>query len=340
MFLATSDLHVTDRARDEYRWEIFPWLRMNAENRGVEHVLILGDITDSKDKHSSKLINRLVDELAKFEGIAKVWILRGNHDYVDPNLPYLGFLNRMNPDLVEFITEPRVAKLGKTKALFVPNTKKWRASRWLRRFPLDAGHDFIFAHQTFKTARAANGQKLDGIALSYVSTRATAGARVVSGDIHVPQEIGNVVYCGSPHPIVFGDTFKPRVLFYNGEKLISIPRSTLHKRSLRIRKAESLHLLDLQPGDQIKLQVELPRSEFYRWEKLKEKCLAAAKLLKVECVSIEIVLPRSTKALGTTEDVPAAVSGSPFRTAESALEAYCDHHKLDVGVREAGRKLL
>lgn len=43
-----SDLHLTDSPRDEYRWGLFPWLREQIKVYKIEHLLILGDITDRK----------------------------------------------------------------------------------------------------------------------------------------------------------------------------------------------------------------------------------------------------------------------------------------------------
>jgi UDP-2,3-diacylglucosamine pyrophosphatase LpxH len=54
--IITSDLHLTDRPQDEYRWGIFPWLVNQSKELEVENLFILGDLTDFKDKHSAKII--------------------------------------------------------------------------------------------------------------------------------------------------------------------------------------------------------------------------------------------------------------------------------------------
>ncbi|HWY34909.1 MAG TPA: hypothetical protein VNX68_09695, partial [Nitrosopumilaceae archaeon] len=66
--LITSDLHLTDKDRDEYRWGLFPWLKQQIISYKPTTLLFLGDTTDAKDRHSAKLTNRIVDcftDLAK-----------------------------------------------------------------------------------------------------------------------------------------------------------------------------------------------------------------------------------------------------------------------------------
>ena len=102
--IITSDLHLTDRARDEYRWELFPWLIELVEETGSDEVLILGDLTDAKNNHSAELVNRMVKELTNLP--AHVYVLKGNHDYVDPDQPFFGFLNEIPG--VRFVTHPEM----------------------------------------------------------------------------------------------------------------------------------------------------------------------------------------------------------------------------------------
>jgi len=41
--LITSDLHLTDRDRDEYRWGLFPWIAEQIDKHEVSTLLFLGD---------------------------------------------------------------------------------------------------------------------------------------------------------------------------------------------------------------------------------------------------------------------------------------------------------
>ncbi|RPI87194.1 MAG: hypothetical protein EHM40_23155, partial [Chloroflexi bacterium] len=82
-WLVTSDLHLTDRPRDAHRFGLFKWLAKKQRKHGVKATFILGDITDKKDNHSSALVNRVVNELTQLE--PPVYVLKGNHDFIDPN---------------------------------------------------------------------------------------------------------------------------------------------------------------------------------------------------------------------------------------------------------------
>jgi UDP-2,3-diacylglucosamine pyrophosphatase LpxH len=164
----------------------------------VNGAFILGDLTDAKDRHPATLVDRIV---LSFQGLSKhgksIYILKGNHDYIDPSCPFFRFLSGF--DFIEFITNPKVLN----HVLFLPHGLPWLSKpAWKSKFPLDGDEegswDLICCHETFTGCTASNGQQLDGIPLSQVSSKVTGGTQVISGDIHVPQTIGNVIYTGSP----------------------------------------------------------------------------------------------------------------------------------------------
>ena len=104
--IITSDLHMTDRLADEYRWPIFPWLKESAAKNQCIEVLLLGDITDAKDHHPSRLVNRLCEALFKLsEEFTVIW-LSGNHDFLGTaNEAFFRFLDSV--DNIRFIKVPR-----------------------------------------------------------------------------------------------------------------------------------------------------------------------------------------------------------------------------------------
>ena len=59
-YLLVSDLHLTDNPRDEYRWGIFGQIDSVIQTYQPSCLVILGDLTDKKDNHSSELVNRLL----------------------------------------------------------------------------------------------------------------------------------------------------------------------------------------------------------------------------------------------------------------------------------------
>ena len=89
--LIATDLHLSDRQRDRHRFGIFKWLREQQMKYQTKAVFILGDLTETKDTHNANLVNRIVDNLCSLA--PPVFVLKGNHDYIDPSNPFFGFLD-------------------------------------------------------------------------------------------------------------------------------------------------------------------------------------------------------------------------------------------------------
>lgn len=319
--LATSDIHLTDRPRDEYRFEIFDWLRkqaVNAEDRGEDFdtCLILGDITDSKDHHPARLTNRIADELVKLarhfpDG---VHVLMGNHDYTDPTTPFFRFLDGLKG--VRFHTEPTFTHFPsgwgiggppaeeRHKVLFLPHTRShtvWEKHADVPGWIEEA--DLICVHQTFRGAKASNGMEMKGMSVKVLGPDKTK-ATVLAGDIHVPQKIGSITYCGAPHPITFGDSYDPRVLVYDSDApktLTSRPRITVRKGVLEAHSLLDLARAEFQKNDQVKVRFHLPRAEFPQWEDVRDDAIAELEEKGVIVHSIELV--EAGELIETDEEV-------------------------------------
>ena len=102
--LLIGDTHLTDKPRDAYRFGIFEWIAKQQAKYKPEATFIMGDLCDAKDRHSAALVNRLVDELGTLN---EVYILMGNHDYIDHNTPFFKFLSKLEG--VHFVTKPCVS---------------------------------------------------------------------------------------------------------------------------------------------------------------------------------------------------------------------------------------
>lgn len=271
--LITSDLHLTSRSRDAYRWALFPWLQKQIERRDIGHLFILGDITDQKDRHPSKLLNYILTEFQELAQMVKVWVLMGNHDYVDPRVPFL--LRALNGIRnCQFIIEPTWLGIDDQEVLFLPHTRK-PAKDWAKINARKA--TMVLMHHTFSGAMTSNGWKMEeggSVRKTMERLRIPAAAAFVSGDIHVPQTLGHLTYCGSPYPIRFGDDWKPRVLMFDSgrdDSLVSLPRACAKKTVARIGSIDDLEEAGLTPGDQAKVVIELPRSRFCDWSDLRNE---------------------------------------------------------------------
>lgn len=328
MFLFTSDLHLTDRPKDSYRWDIFPWLTRQVELRSIKAIFLLGDIADAKNHHSNEFINRLVDSLRALTLLCEVYLLAGNHDSSNPEYPLLRFLNK---EPLRQYTDPESIVVNGYKVLMVPNQKTQNSFTKILNTMKANEHSFVLMHQTFKGSISSNGASLDGFDPSTISPKQTF---YISGDIHVPQQIGAIHYCGSPHPVHFGDSFKPRVLLWDGKELKSVPRTTVRKEVLDIKDLADLEKADyLTTGDQVKVIYRLPRVRFGEWEEIRAKIEGLAAKNNWTLSGLELKdTEGETKVKGTAP----ASSRSPVQI----FDSFCKNNNVDKELADFGRALI
>lgn len=265
--LATADLHLTDNPRDAYRLRWFEGLPALAKKHGAGRVLVLGDITEAKDGHRAGLVNAIVDGFAALAEVARVYVLRGNHDYLAEDVPFYRFLRHL--PRVRWINEPTPLKLaGLGDCLFLPHTRS--PDDWVDQ--MFDSYDWFFCHQTFNRAdlggRAASGGAFNAELFT------GKNFRVVSGDVHAPQEVGPVTYVGTPYTVDFGDDYEPRVLLLSGQKMRSIPCGGAQKQLVGAAATRAGKIMfdanGIEAGDIIKVRVALDRSDISRAEARQE----------------------------------------------------------------------
>jgi len=261
--IVTTDLHWTDKDKDAYRWSIVPWV--DEQLSPEEDLFVLGDITDAKDGHSSKLVNAVVEAFAAWVDSARsVVVVMGNHDYIDPERPYFEFLTQIG---VTFVKKPTVlleAEVGRVLAL--PNTK-YPMPVWNEIALEDV--DVIVCHQTFHGAKSHNGFELSGVGSRYFSERSYDGL-VLSGDIHTAQQCGDVLYVGTPYPVHFGEEHKPRVLRVfvedSGATMTELFPPTIRKWTVTL-DGLSPEFPEVSEGDQLKVKLVFPAdTSGYDWK--------------------------------------------------------------------------
>jgi len=262
MVLTTADIHMTDTPRESYRWGLFAWLRQMAEKHECKELVIAGDLTEAKDRHSAMLVNRFVSEIVELTKLALVYIIPGNHDFRDESTPFFQFLRKI--PRVRFFSEPEVVSTLIGESAFIPNTGDFAGA--LERVNWK-GADFLFAHQTFGGAKVANGTQLAGIPPSFFKT---FKGQVWSGDIHVPQDVApNVHYVGAPYRTDFGDLYTPRVVLLdrNSKRDLHFPCPSKEVVKWVGRKPD----LQIMPakGDLVKIEVQLKREDYPEWQAIR-----------------------------------------------------------------------
>jgi len=321
--ILAADLHMTALARDVDRWRLFPWLREQAERLNVKGVGLLGDLTDQKDRHSETLVNKLVQHIAELAEQTDVYILRGNHDFVDEQHPYFRFLS--NLERVYFVNE---ACLIKGIGAFIPCTRD--ETKFAEMIAPYKSEQLILTHQTYDGCVSENGTKLTGIKPSVFKD---FKAKIWSGDVHVPQKVGkNIEYVGAPYRIKFGDKFEPRCVH-----VISSDKSTdLHFPGVR-RELVEIRVLDDLPklpvGTQVKIRVRLKRSEYPDWKNMREniKRIAEKRKWDVHAIELEAVQERS---------VAAETAEMAGQSAEDVVRDYGARKKLSNDLIKTGLSLL
>lgn len=327
--LITSDLHLTDSPRDEYRWPLFPWLLEMVTKHTVRNVFLLGDLTDAKDRHSARLVNRFTDEVGKIASKCSVDIIPGNHDAIDMNYPFFEFLKEI--PRVSFHRVP--ATVFGTEYLLLPHTKNYAEDwadwkRWV-----SPSTKYILCHQTFDGAKAENGQELKGIPPSFFKT---FKGQIYSGDIHVPQRVSrNIEYVGAPYRVHFGDAFTPRVLLLQGKEAIDLHPPIRGRELVTIRGMRDLRKAEVARGDQLKVRVLLRRDEYPDWPALRKEIAALAKEREWELCGVELKALQSPTRWEEREG-EAIRSRLPADT----LAEYASKKKLPKDLREAGLEIL
>jgi Calcineurin-like phosphoesterase len=326
--LITSDTHASDKARDAYRFGLFPWLKKQQEKYDADFTLILGDITENKDRHSSLLVNRLVEGLTSLR--PPVFILKGNHDCTDPNTPFFKFLNAI--DGLKFVINPTFNKtLG---AAFIPHcADQATLDRACKQMPPKP--DYVVAHATFTGARAETGATLSGLSASPIELlRPRLG--VYSGDVHVPQRHGKVTYVGAPYHVRFGDNFTPRVLLVKDGQETDLHFDCPRKLTLTVRDADDItRNKELRRGDQVKLIIEMAREEAVEWQASKQRVLAACREGGLEVFGAELKI----NTMARRERVKLN-DETNLRTPLEIMQAFCKAEGVASNIRAAGEELL
>jgi hypothetical protein len=282
--LLLADLHLTDTPLEEYRWGVFDWINdVLLETYNFDNIIILGDLTEKKDNHSSKLVNRLTSELNHLANKQPLIILRGNHDCIDPEWPF--FLFMQNNPYIDYFYRPARTSRG----IYLPHTKD-PLNEWCEILAQDLrGVDYIFMHQTVKGAKGSNGVSLEGVDGSILSN---FSGDIFSGDIHTPQSVGRVTYVGSPYPVYFGDNFVGGAIVLQDDKSWErLTYNTIRRVNLELdlTKNTGFHFT-AREGDQFKVTMLVNRSDSDKFDQYKKIIKEGILQHKGVVVSMELKL--------------------------------------------------
>ncbi len=331
MWLLIGDLHLTDAAKDSYRFGVFDWIKRQQTKREVAGTFIAGDMTDAKDRHSATLVNKIVSGLIKLK--PPVYIDMGNHDYRDHKNPFFKFLNHIEG--IHFVTEPVAVTAGKRMGI-IPHYRSQDDFDMAVDLLCSSDVSALLVHQTFDGAIAESGTRLSGLSASLIESR-DPPLGVYAGDVHRPQTQGIVTYIGCPYHVRFGDNFEPRSIYVDSrDKEINLRYPAPFKWSLTVRGPENiLNHKDLCEGDQVKLTIEVAREEAVGWQKIRQACLAACKELNLEVHGCKLEV-KTTKQRKHTKLEGQDVTVSPVGT----FDSFCKSENVSTHCKKIGKEIL
>lgn len=330
--LITSDLHLTDRAEHEYRWDLFPRLREVIASEHPTVVAILGDVTDRKDNHSSTLVHRILRCFRELD--CPLIFLKGNHDYIDEGEPFFDFMEGMDARWLWW-SNPAYwhgDAWGDAGVIFLPHTRQ----------PEKAWHPFsqlrprlVLGHATVTGSQAESGFAMDGIQRDWLPP----APLTVLGDVHVPQQLSSDLwYVGSPYHVRYGRVnYDPRFLWVEWSekdgpmeaRIRSIPTGLARRVILDVRTPEDLNNLPVL-GEADKLRVVVHQEG---WPTPEAWAALSA--------SIAARVPSDTEITPLIEaDAADAESARTADNPEELFHAYCAQKAFTEDDVTAGYELL
>lgn len=337
--LITGDIHLSSNRRDLYRVKTMRQLAVMAKRRGIGRTIILGDLTEEKDRHSDWLVNQLVEIVCLFSALGDVHILQGNHDsYSDPNCPFFHFLRHM--PRVRWHRRAALGQLdGFGSVLWLPfvhdQQKAWHG------LPFDQA-EIIFFHGMRVGADLGNDRKAaDGVPRGAFPRDVPCYA----ADVHIPQSSGAFHYVGAPYLVDFGDAYNPRaiVLGPGGDRedditLGHLPQKRLIEFDGSIDDLQSI--IDESPiterlneGDILKIRVHLDRKDASRWPWARDRLRKI--YTDLGCI-VHAVVPVVAENLGPRVRQETV----RVRSDRELLREFGTHRGIDAKTVQYGEKLL
>lgn len=329
--ILTADLHLTNNPNDSYRFGIFDELIKISKKYKDKNVFILGDLTDYKNNHPSSLVNLIIENLTKLKNSGiNVFILKGNHDFEDENLPYFKFLSNMSG--VKFFSNAEEITVNGNNILMLPYTKD--LNTWKPFF--GRSYDYILTHATVNDCMASDSfiMKKD-LSVNFFNENFKVN-RIYSGDIHVPQVLENFEYVGAPYRIRFGDTYDPHLVIVDNDCSVYVKFDTVNKVLLKIKSVEDLFNYKLNKNDQVKIKYKIKKSTLPDWVNIKKRIIDFCDDNDLILGGIQLEIPkrkiRNSKKLNDEK--------IHLMSASSILDAFSKKANIDDFTKNVGVNLM
>lgn len=319
--MITADLHLSDQPVNAYRLDFvekqLPKL-MKYRDAGI--LVIAGDLTDQKDRHSAWLTHHVVDLLSLLAEIAEVFVIEGNHDFLDIEYPFFRFLEQLDSvRRIHWISKPTLINDG---VLLLPHTSEHKQD-W-KNLPRSR---LIVTHNTFDGSLSEHGGKMRGIPLS-----ALPKVPIISGDVHQPQTLGRLSYVGPPYTVRFGDDFEPRVLLVNENAgIVSFPTNSPRKRLVDLEYPWKKSAFDrIQRGDIVKLRIAITQQEASQWPQIRADAQSLASSKDCHIFAVQPLMRNIRRYRPTT------TGSSNSKSDAKLIREYCSRRNADPATTKTG----
>lgn len=230
--VATADFHIGESLPGLDRFDTIKQVFAFAKKKRVDYLVIVGDIYDHLMVSNifRAQFNRLIKVSSEF---TKIILLHGNHD-VGGKTTSLAPIESLVNERIKIVSKPTIVNLSGSKSLLIPYTKKMNYDKeYLQRIVKKyAGkYSFCFGHFTIDGVKVgpSNFTLSSGISKGFLRDNIESDF-IVLGHIHKPQQAGNIIYCGSPDYLDFGErNEEKRFLYFNDGQMTSI---LIHNKEL------------------------------------------------------------------------------------------------------------
>lgn len=242
------------------------------EQHGASHLIFSGDASHSLQENIAKSVIRasyVLFEKAQKAGMKNI-IIPGNHDIYQEKTIFRPF-----QDVAEIITEPTSLRIDEDVFTLIPFTRP--PSRFIERLAEEmkkidwnsSRKKFLVCHQMFAGASIGPTEYRFKLKMAIDPEEVRLYDHVISGHCHKSQEIGNIIYTGSPLQHDHGDEGDERGFWFwdgDGMQFMPINGPRFHTYTIESMDDYKRFLEDYIESDYYQvvvkgeLEIELPKS--------------------------------------------------------------------------------
>lgn len=204
----TGDLHLKTLKESEERYKALEEIIKICQNNNIENIIIAGDLFDENFNNFYDF-----DALCRTNSNIRFYIIPGNHDVQIQQ-------NHFSTSNIKIFNVPEIEYFDGYPFLFVPYNRGKSLDELLAEFwhNKDIPTEWVLiGHGDYVSSVKIFNEYEKGIYMP-ISTKAISiynPSKVILGHIHKPNEIGKVIYPGSPFPLDINETGKKSFLIFD-----------------------------------------------------------------------------------------------------------------------------